>query len=151
MVNNELLLDLYSKDKQTLFDISKQVNQFFEETRHPWEKLNNLILNCIKPVHFSRIIQQLPVPEKYHRLSLSPSDSPIDVVLFVLKCEEKKGGIALIHSYDNHEPNAIIYDEAIIDNPIRPEAGHILRCLGRRSAERSRVGRRSRRWRDWHR
>lgn len=128
--DNELLLDLYPQDQNELLHLSAVINQLFKKHGAlAWNRLDQLILNLIKPIHFSRIINHLPIAQNYHRLSLSPEIYPISVVLFIVNCSEKNGAVALIHTYDNHDPNGTIYNDYAIDNPISPKPGHVLRVI----------------------
>lgn len=125
--NNSILAHLLTEDRDKLFDFNQKVmNLYFQKKELIWEKLDHVLSDLIQFLPFERIVNSLPIPDKYHRISLSSPESPIDVVAIIMKADIHKGAVVLLNTYDSHEPNGIIYSDKDIINPLTAQSGHIL-------------------------
>lgn len=126
--NNNVLSCLSSEDQKDLLQIGVAVNSLFRLHGDViWHQLNTLIPELIKPLEFQSIINQLPPPQNYHRISVAAAQDSIDVVFLLFKVDKNDGAAVLINTYGSHDPNDRIFDTNAIINNIVTKDGHILR------------------------
>lgn len=124
---NDLLSGLLACDRRNLLNIGTRVNALFRlHGSAIWQRMDNVILELIRPLSFDRIVKKLPASLHYHRLSLSRLGEPLDVVFLVFKVDKNDGAAVLINTYDSREPNDRTFSANNIINNSSAEAGHIL-------------------------
>ena len=127
MDNNDLLSCLSFDDREELLKIGQTINSFFRVDGDKfWNQMDSVMLKLIKPLQFDSIVNQLPAPENYHRISLTAPDEPIDVVFLVFKNNKNEGAAVLINTYDSRDPNDKIFSSNMIDNNLSAKPGHII-------------------------
>lgn len=127
MDNTDLLSCLSFDDREELLKIGQTINSLFRsEGNQFWNQMDRLMLELIKPLQFDNIVNQLPVPDDYHRISLAAPDEAIDVVFLVFKDNTNEGAAVLINTYDSREPNGKIFASNMIDNNRSEKPGHII-------------------------
>lgn len=128
MNHHDDLLHLFKNtDRQNLFHAAKTILTYLNNADiSSSHAMNTVVVNLLKHINFNSVIDSLPIPEKYHRISLCPEEETLDVVLFVFKSPTGSDQVALLHTYDNRQPNKCIYSTEDVINPILPKKGSIV-------------------------